>query len=276
MAVIAMTREMGSRGKDVAQGLAESLGLKVIHSELVEHDLATRLGVQESAVHRYLEGGASVFDRWKIDKEKLSRYTAEEILEFARDGNVVIRGWGAVAVLRAVPHVLRVRLCAPMPFRERVIMERLDLKEASQARSEIEQSDAAHARVMRGFFRVDWEDPQLYHVVLNTGSVPVETCVRIVRLLTDDPAFQENEASRAVLSDRLIQARARSVLEAVRSERNIGTGVEVAVIAGKVILSGVIGHGGDDLASVVDKMREIDGVKEVENNIQRAPMGSGI
>src|SRR3981081_3108370 len=57
MVAIAMTREMGTLGKDVAQGIADSLGLKVIHSELVEHDLATRLGVQESAVHRYLEGG---------------------------------------------------------------------------------------------------------------------------------------------------------------------------------------------------------------------------
>ena len=103
MVAIAMTREMGTLGKDVAQGIADSLGLKVIHSELIEHDLATRLGVEESAVHRYLEGNASLLERWKIDKNKLSRYTAEEILELARDGNVVIRGWGAVAVLRAVP-----------------------------------------------------------------------------------------------------------------------------------------------------------------------------
>ena len=123
MVAIAMTREMGTLGKDVAQGIADSLGLKVVHSELVEHDLAARLGVQESAVHRYLEGNASLLERWKIDKEKLSQYTAEEILELARGGNVVIRGWGAVAVLRAVPHVLRVRVCAPIRFRERVIME---------------------------------------------------------------------------------------------------------------------------------------------------------
>ena len=38
MVTIAMTREMGTFGKDVAQGLAVSLDLKVIHSELVEHD----------------------------------------------------------------------------------------------------------------------------------------------------------------------------------------------------------------------------------------------
>jgi cytidylate kinase len=158
MVAVAMTREMGTLGKDVAQGIAETLGLKVIHSELVERDVAARLGVQDSAVHRYLEGNPSLLERWQIDKEKLSQYTAEEILELARGGNVVIRGWGAVAVLRAVPHVLRVRICAPMHFRERIIMERLGLKETGEARREIEQSDAAHARIMRSFFGVNWEN----------------------------------------------------------------------------------------------------------------------
>src|SRR4029450_11472291 len=94
MAVIAMTREMGSLGKDVAAGLAEQMGLTVVHHELVEHHLADRLGVKESAVHRYLEGEASLLERWKIDKQKLSQYSAEEILELAGKGNVVIRGWG--------------------------------------------------------------------------------------------------------------------------------------------------------------------------------------
>jgi cytidylate kinase len=273
MVAIAMTREMGTRGKDVAQGIADALDLKVIHSELVEHDLATRLGVENSAVHRYLEGSASLLERWKIDKQKLSRYTAEEILAFARDGNVVIRGWGAVAVLRAVSHVLRVRVCAPMPFRERVIMERLELKDASEARREIEQNDAAHSGLMRGFFSVNWEDPQLYHVVLNTGSVPVDTCVRIVRLLADDPAFQENEVSRAVLADKLTQARVRTVMDALVSEKT--TGLDIAVTAGKVTLSGTIRQGGD-LGNAIDKIRQIDGVKEVETNIQRAPTAYGI
>jgi cytidylate kinase len=275
MVAIAMTREMGTLGKDVAQGIADSLGLKIIHSELVEHDLAKRLGIQESAVHHYLEGSASLLERWKIDKTKLSRYTAEEILELAREGNVVIRGWGAVAVLRAVPHVLRARVCAPMPFRERVIMQRLGLKDASTARTEIERNDAAHAGIMRTFFRVNWEDPQLYHVVLNTGSVPVDTCVRILRLLADDPAFEESETSRAILVDRLIQARVRTVLGGLTSEGAIATGVDVGVVAGKVTLSGIVNQT-SDLASAIDKIHQIEGVNEVENNIVQSPRGSGI
>lgn len=275
MVAIAMTREMGTLGKDVAQGIAASLDLKVIHSELVEHDLAQRLGVQDSAVHHYLEGSASLLERWRIDKSKLSQYTAEEILEFARGGNVVIRGWGAVAVLRAVPHVLRVRVCAPMAYREKVIMERMNLKTASEARSEIEKNDAAHARLMRGFFGVNWENPQLYHVVLNTGCVPVDTCVRMVRLLTDDPAFAETEESRGVLADKLIQARVQAILRAFTSDLAMGSGTDVAVTAGRVVLTGVVGPGGD-LGDMVAKLRRIDGVKDVDNRIHRAAPSFGI
>ncbi|NJO32215.1 MAG: cytidylate kinase-like family protein [Rhodospirillales bacterium] len=214
------------------------------------------------------KGNALLLERWKIDKEKLSHYTAEEILELARQGNVIIRGWGAVAVLRAVPHVLRVRVCAPMPFRERVIMERLGLKDPSEATKEILQSDAAHSRIMQSFFGVNWENPQLYHVVLNTGCVPVDTCVRAVRLLTDDPAFQENEASRAVLTDKLIQARALTILDTLVPERSSGRGLDIAVAGAKVTLTGIV-IGDGDLASAIDKIREIEGVKDVDNKVHR-------
>ena len=113
MAVIAMTREMATLGKDVAAGLAERLGLDIVHHELVEHDIAERSGMRESEVHRFLEGEASLLERWKIDRKRLSRYTAQEILELAVKGNVLIRGWGAEYLLRAVPHVICVRICAP-------------------------------------------------------------------------------------------------------------------------------------------------------------------
>jgi cytidylate kinase len=259
MAVIAMTREMGSLGKDVAAGLADQLGLTVVHHELVEHHLAKRLGVKESAVHRYLEGEASLLERWKIDKEKLSRYTAEEILELARQGNVVIRGWGAVAVLRGVPHVLRVRVCAPMPFRERVMMERLGLKSPSETTSEILQNDVAHARIIRGFFSVNWEDPLLYHVVLNTGSVPVDACVSIVRLLAERPEFQETEETRSLLADKLMESRVRAALGDA-----FGTPITIKAANGKVTLMGsTMGPSGN----VEEVVRAIPGVTEVENRI---------
>src|SRR5258706_11838537 len=51
-----MTREMATLGKDVAAGLAERLGLEVVHHELVKQDITKLSGLPESEVHRFLEG----------------------------------------------------------------------------------------------------------------------------------------------------------------------------------------------------------------------------
>jgi cytidylate kinase len=53
MAVIAMTREMGSGGREVAQRVAEQLGLTSVLHELVEHDLAERTEVPETTIHHF-------------------------------------------------------------------------------------------------------------------------------------------------------------------------------------------------------------------------------
>jgi cytidylate kinase len=131
MTVIAMTREIGSHGIDVAAGVAGELGLKIVNSEIVASNVASGLGVQEGTVQRYLEGSASILDRWQIDKRKLSRLTTEEVLGLARQGNVLIRGWGVAALFQDVPQVLSVRVCAPMAVRERALMERIGSKVCS-------------------------------------------------------------------------------------------------------------------------------------------------
>ena len=84
--VIAMTREIGSRGTEVAAGLATALGLTIVDSEIVANHVAKRLGLGESAVQRYVEGSASMVERWQMNKRKLSRYTNEEILESGQRG----------------------------------------------------------------------------------------------------------------------------------------------------------------------------------------------
>ncbi len=265
MAVIAMTREMGTLGKDIAFGLAETLDLRIVHHELVEHDLAQRLGIQESAVHHYLEGSASMLERWRIDKKKLSRLTAVEVLELAQEGNVIIRGWGATALLRDIPHVLRVRICAPMPFREKVMMERLRINDAGTVRREIERSDAAHARTITSFFGIDWENPIHYHLVINTEQVPITVSVRALRLLTDDAAFRESAATRSALADKLVEWRIRTAL-AERDGNASTSRLEVDVKNGFVILSGTAMHAG--VATIAEQIvRDIPGVDDVETRI---------
>jgi cytidylate kinase len=84
MTVIAMTREIGSRGTKVAAGLAARLGLKIIRSETVADSVAERLGIEAKAFLRYMDGSASLVERWQIDRRRLVHYTTEEILRLAQ------------------------------------------------------------------------------------------------------------------------------------------------------------------------------------------------
>jgi cytidylate kinase len=228
MPVIAMTREMGSRGKDVALRLAEMLDLEIVHHELVEHNLAEKMDLRESAVHRYLEGRTNLLDRWRIDKKRLAYCTADEMFELAERGNALIRGWGATKLLSNIPHVVCVRVCAPMQSRVSTLMERLDIDSEAVALKEIQENDAAHARVMHETFQVNWEDPVHYDLVLNTDRVGIDECAELVKTLAESTAFAETQSSRTHLAEMKRLAGIRS-----GSQRDLlSQGVETQVAMG--------------------------------------------
>lgn len=266
MTVIAMTREMGTRGSEIAVGLAHRLDLAIVHHEIVEHDIAERAGVPESEVHRFLEGEASLVERWKLDRKRMSRYTAQEILELAAEGNVLIRGWGATYLLKSIPHVVCVRICAPISFREKVLVERLGTGIAAGARREIERNDAAHNRTMQRLFGIDWEDPSLYAIVLNTSRVPVADCIEHIVSLTKCSAFCETLHSRSLLMDQLILARVRFAMDRQFGPRSMEHGFEAHVSNGHVLLTGAT----TDEQTIVDAIRliqRVEGVEAVESKI---------
>jgi cytidylate kinase len=266
MAIIAMTREMATLGRDVAAGLAEQLGLGIVHHELIAQDIADRAGMRESEVQRFLGGEASLLQRWRVDRARVSRYTAEEILELAVKGNVLIRGWGATYLLRNVPHVLCVRICAPMADRERVLMQRLGIGDPATARREIERNDAAHNGTMQRLFGIDWTDPALYALVLNTARIPVADCVEHIVKVTQSARFQETPESRMALSDQLILSKVHSALDRRFGSSTAALGIDAEVAAGKVLLKGALSDQ-RMIAETVRLMHAIPGVQAVESRI---------
>ncbi|MFT7576612.1 MAG: cytidylate kinase [Alphaproteobacteria bacterium] len=262
MTVIAMTREMGTLGKDVAAGVAERLGIKVVHHELVERQLADRLKTSESAVHRFLEGEASLWERWKIDSKRLSRFSSEEVLDLAMQGNVLIRGWGAAQLLRDVSHVICVRVCAPMTHRIDEMKQRLGVDSADIAQREIERNDDAHARAVQRQFQTDWRDPTGYNAIINTAYVPVEVAIAMLQQLSKSGAYEPTDDSRADLLDKLLEARVRSTMDERLPDSPIGTGLGVTVTRGNVVINGVVSRT-DSIANDIEAVKQIEGVKTV-------------
>jgi cytidylate kinase len=244
MTVIAMTREIGSGGMEVAAGVAARLGLKIVRSEIVADSIAHRLGIEPSAFLRCMEGSASLIERWQINRRKLVHYTAEEILRVAQQGNVLIKGWGVATLIRDLPQVISVRVCAPMEFRVRVLMERLGSADAEAVRDEIERHDAIRARTMATYFNVEQEDARLYHVVLNTERLAITACIETIVRLAEGPRFRGPMAVRSALGDKLLETMIGSAMAEEISPSMAPLGVSVSVANGKITLRGISSSGG--------------------------------
>jgi cytidylate kinase len=270
MAVIAMTREIGSLGTEVATGVAARLGLEIVRLEVAANNVAKRLGVSESAVTRYLDGSASLLERWQVDRRKLFRYACEEILGLAQRGNVLIKGWGAATLLRDVPDVISARICAPMDFRVRTQMEREGRKDAARVQDEIERFDAGRARTLRAYFDIEQEDARFYHIVLNTERLSVEACVNAICELAEGPRFRDNSKSRSALANKLLEAKINAAMAENISVAMAPLGVSVSVTNGKVTLAGTTSSG--SLRTRAENIaRNVAGMFPIDNRIVSVP-----
>lgn len=267
MAVIAMTREMGSRGRDVAVGLAEELGLALVQHQVVEH-VADKMHLPESSVNRFLEGKANLLERWGINERDLSLFTAEEILDVAQAEGAVIRGWGATYILRDIPHIPCVRVCAPLEQRVAEVMARVGLKDEAVARKEVRRNDAAHARTMSHLFNVNFENPLLYDLVLNTARLSIADCVATIRNLLESDTFRATRRSLATLAHRKIEAAIASALRGNEITSQLTPSFEAKFFpeTGMVRLSGVASSESHK-AEAGRVVREVAGVKDVINEM---------
>lgn len=262
-----MTREMGTLGKEVARQFAQRKGYTVVHHEMIEAG-HPRGGVEESEVFRFLEGSEEELAKWRSNRTDEGFLRPDEVLELALEGEVLIRGWGAARLLRSIPNVLSVRVCAPMDFRVAQMQARLGIG-ARQARREIQRSDAAHSRTFLRFFDTDWEDPLNYDLVLNTAHLAVETCADMLVDAAANPAFAETEAARKEIQDRLLEARIKGAMARETALRGRGRHIQVSVANAEVRLYGLVTDG--ETGRIAERIAAAQsGVGALRNDIARA------
>jgi len=271
MPLVAMTREMGSLGKDVAAGVAARSGRKVVYHEIIE-PIASKMRLRKSHVERFLDGRAGLWEKLTTDKTSLSIFTADETFRFLRDGQTaVIRGWGAVHLLRNIPHVIRVRICAPLETRVHRMMERLATDNRETVENEIQMSEEAHSAITKRHFGVNWRDPELYDLVLCTERLSVDECVDEIDGMMQRQCFQETEDSRRMVENLATEWAVRSALR--RDERTSRTHVTIESDNGTLRLMGVVdtqteANAAGELAAAVE------GVKQVDNQLKAANSAS--
>jgi cytidylate kinase len=267
MPMIAMTREMGSLGKDVAAGLAQRMNKKVVYHEIIE-PIANKMRLRKSHVERFLEGKSGIWERLTTDKTSLSIFTADETFRFLRDDSTaVIRGWGAAHLLRNIPHVIRVRVCAPLETRVTRMMERLATDNRETVESEIQLSEEAHTAITKRHFNLNWRDPENYDLVLCTERLSVAECVDEIEGMMQRNTFQETPQSRLLVENLSLEWSVRSALR--RDARTTETTITVEVQDGMARLLGVV-DSADEALAVGEVTAGVEGIRNVDNQLKSA------
>ncbi len=267
MPLIAMNREIGSLGKDVAQGVAESLGIKVQHHEMID-TLANRTRIRKSHVISFLEGKQGLIERLTTDQLMLRLLTADEILSLAesQDG-IVLRGWGATSLLKEVPHAVRVCVSASRSLRVKRMMERLGSVDEREVERIVDQNDEASGVVMRRHFHIGSRDIDEYDMCLNTDRLSVVECVDEIVRLARSQRFAETEASRVQLRDTALVHRVRAALRTESSTSHCK--LRVTAENGRVTLEGGVDRA-DQIKICADVVARLKGVASIDNRLKAA------
>ncbi|GAA0942800.1 cytidylate kinase-like family protein [Nonomuraea longicatena] len=164
----------------VARELGCSLEEALAHDDRAEHGLgrlfsgAIRLPtVAFGGVDMYVPGALP------LPPEEFVRRTERALKETARLQGGVFLGRAGVLVLREHPGALHVRLDAPLERRVRQTATLAGVSE-KEARRVIEDNDRARTAYVRHFYRADPADACLYHLVLDSTTIPVPVCVELV------------------------------------------------------------------------------------------------
>jgi cytidylate kinase len=110
---------------------------------------------------------------------KVVQQTAETILKLADLGNVILIGRAGNVITARLPHVLHIRLVAPLEERVKHAREAYNMTGA-QARKFCVNEDLGRERYLKKYFKASISDPLLYHLTVNTGLVGYDEAARII------------------------------------------------------------------------------------------------
>lgn len=206
MRVVTISATYGTAGSQIGPAVAERLGVPFVdraipsavaeelgctleealaHDDRAEHGLG-RLFSGVMRLPTVTFGGVDMYvpGAMPLAPEEFVRRTERMLKDMARERGGVFLGRAGAMVLGEHPGALHVRLDAPV---KRRIRQTATLGEVSEreARQIIEDNDRARTAYVRHFYRADPSDPCQYHLVLDSTTIPVATCVQLIVLAAE-------------------------------------------------------------------------------------------
>ena len=211
MTIITISRGSYSRGKEIAEKVAEKLGYSLLSRDILLQ-ASEEFNIPEIRLVRALHDAPSVLERFSHGKERYVAFIEQALLERVQGDNVVYHGLAGHFFLRGVSHVLKVRIIADMEDRVLLEMSREGISE-KEARRILKKDDEERRHWALSLYGIDTLDSSLYDLVINVREMEVECAVGIIcQTASSSPCFETTAASQATLRNLLLAARVRSAV----------------------------------------------------------------
>lgn len=195
MAIITISKEYGAESEILARCIADQLDYAILDKQVVA-DATGRSGILSSSEHpgpnrqsRLLElvdQHASETVRkimhhssGRLQEKDYYEVTVNLVKRAAQAGNIIILGWGAQCILADWPDALHVRVVKLLEDRLAWLQRHFGI-EARAAGQLIRQEEKDSASYIEHYFNRSWDDPHLYHLVLNLSKIPVEEAAALI------------------------------------------------------------------------------------------------
>jgi cytidylate kinase len=174
LAVITISRELGSDGSFIARQLAQALGYHLVDKSLVEKVLNQYGFIQFGDEY---EAAPSFWERLDTSRITMIDMLNRVFQAVASHGHTVILGRGSFAVLSGFSDVLNIRIQAPPAYRIQRVMEQRGLSNLAEAEEVVKESDRIRSAFTQAWYGVRWDAASAFDLVIDTSKVPNDLAV---------------------------------------------------------------------------------------------------
>lgn len=214
MAILTISRQYGSGGRDIGRSIAKIMNYEYIDRQRIIDDMRSEGQLWESKAEYFDENYPDLWERSDWAYRGFVALNQSHFLQHAVKGNAVIMGRGGNFLLKQFPFVLRIRTIAPIEKRIERIMEREDIN-SENARYLIEKADSEIAKAVYLIYGRNWDDPQEYEMVFDTSKQRQDEILSILK----DTLLEKDKLNTAETRQALeLRAHAEKIKAAILSD----------------------------------------------------------
>jgi YjbE family integral membrane protein len=235
-AILTISREFGSGGREIGQAAARELGYAYVDREAILADIKKDGGKWEEWARNLDEHCPTVWEKYDWSFRGFAALVQKHILEQAAKGGVVLMGRGGNFLLKDIPHAFRIRVQAPLDLRMERIVKRESV-DTDTARWLCEKTDNERSCFLHTIYGKRWDDSAEYDQIFDAGTQTMEAIIAdVVKSLREREGKATDEARR-LLSLRAAAAKVKAGI-ATNSRFFIPT-LDVSVEGAAIVLRGV-------------------------------------